>query len=266
MNAPVEPFADALRALMLGLGTLLIACFAAPWSVSDGAEFSWDVLRNAEATYPRLIALLMVASGLSALLLAILPAATIGRGLAAACLGTLSLIASEASDPQGAWWIFSWLLGMAALVAGLLLRSQYRSSLVARLIVTAGALALIVPWLVPIDGDPRIAVVLSNLGSDISLGAKLSGLVQLGVLALAGVALFAWLPAPSSAAAGVLAWIVVAVIPIVTLADLLASSDIATRISRNLGATILVPLSTAAWIALGGWGVATLVGKSLESS
>jgi hypothetical protein len=264
-NRPVEPWAGSLRALMLAFGALLIACFAAPWSLAGGADFSWDRIAAAETTHERLVPLLMAASGLVAVVLAVFPVVTAGRGLAAATVGAVAALAVAATAPDVEWRSIATALGLIALVTGLLLRSQYRSSLLARLVVTGGAAAVILPWLVPEGGVVPIGLALSVLGGDLPAGVKLAITVELLALVVAALALIAWLPAPSSAGAAALAWVVVALLPAQAILTLVLTSGAGEQLRAALHAMLISPLATAAWIALGGFGAATLIGKALES-
>jgi hypothetical protein len=264
-NSPVEPWAGSLRALMIAAGAVLLASFAAPWSLAGGAEFSWDRIAAAETTHGRLVPLLMAASGLVAVVLAIAPVVTAGRGLAAAAVGVVSAVAVAATAPDVEWRSIATAVGLIALVAGLLLRSQYRSALVARLVVTGGAVAVILPWLLPTGGIVPIGLALSVLGGDVPAEAKLVLSVELLTLVVAALALIAWLPAPSSAGAGALAWVVVALVPTQAILALIVTSGAGEQLRVALHAMLISPLATAAWLVLGGFGAATLIGKSLES-
>ena len=263
MNSPVEPWAGALRALMLGLGAMLLVGFAAPWSLSPELAFSWDRIADATTTYERLAPIMLVATGLVAVLLAVLPVAAAGRGMAAAVVGAGALIAVEASSGVGLSYVAT-RVGTLALVAGLLLRSQYRSSMLARGVVTVAALVVILLWLIPEGGASPLVVAFGALGTDAPASFKIVIAAELFTLVLAAVALFAWLPAPSSAAADMLAWLVIARIPAVALLELVLLPDAGGQLSADLFGALIFPLATAAWLALAGFGAATLFGKTLE--
>ncbi len=261
MNGPIEPWAGSLRALMLAFGALLLVCFVAPWRVSGETVFAWDHLSSADSTYLKLVPLLFAASGLVALLLAVLPVATAGRGLAAASVGLIAVVATAATEPGAGWRPSAQFVAMIALVAGLLLRSQYRSSTAARLIVTTSALAIIALWLIPAGGSVPFVAAFEALGTDIPAGMKIVLLADMLIVVVAALSLLAWISAPSSAGAGALAWVVIALLPAKAVITMIVVPDTA----HDVFDTILLPFASAAWVALGGFGAATLLGKKLET-
>jgi hypothetical protein len=261
MGAPQEPWADLLKALMLVFGIALVACFVLPWALAPKVGFSWDVIQAAEGKL-KLLPLLIGGTGLLALVLALLPLAVPVRGGAAAAVGFVPLALGALVIGEFHWHSLVMLIGALTLVSGLLVRSAYHSSIVPRIMVTIGVLCLFVPMLVP-----ELALIdLFKLVGAVPGKAKVGILIGLLVYVLAIVGLIlTWLPTPSAMGTHIVAWVLI-VWPLITslFVDLALAGEVGARIKSDMFGLLWSPVTEVAWAALLGYGVATLVGKSLE--
>jgi hypothetical protein len=244
MGAPQEPWADSLKALMLVFGIALLACFVLPWGLAPKVSFSWDLIRAAEGKL-KLYPLLIGGTGLLALVLALFPLA----------LGMLVLAPFH-------WHSLFLLISTLALVSGLLVRSAYHGSTVPRIMVTAGVLCLLIPVLVP---DATLIDLFKGIGS--APGKEKVGIliaVLFYVLAIVGLIL-TWLPTPSAMGTHIVAWLLI-VWPLVTslIVKLALGGNVGEHLKSDMVGLLWSPVTQVAWAALLGYGVASLVGKSLE--
>lgn len=264
---------------MLVFGIALVACFVLPWSLAPDTRFSWNALSDAAGKF-KLPPLLIAGSGVLAVILSRLPLSMSARGLAAALVGftpvalqafllsqTPFMLSPAQGGPGGAdipvWQLAMLVLSALTLVSGLLLRSQYHTSFLPKLMVTAGAACLLLPLLLD---EPSIIDILGELGNA-------PGKVQLMfiillmpvVLAIVGLIL-AWLPTEGAAGTHVVAWLLI-IWPLVVSLVLniaLVEAGMSSHIKANLYLIFWLPTVAVAWTALTGYGVAAFVGKSLE--
>jgi hypothetical protein len=209
---------------------------------------------------------LIPGTGLLAVLLGSLPLPAMGRGIAAACLGLVPIVYGLVGGGKFDALSLVHALAGLGLVAGLILRSQYKGSMAARILTTAGALAVIAMFVIPMSkyGDKMGVKVMFDTLSDAAGKGKVQPIMNLLPLVLAIFALLVWIPGPSGAGAIIMAWIWI-VLPLLTaVVLLLVSSDIGATLKGNLGGVVWVPSAAMAWTALFGYGVATVVGKQLE--
>src|SRR5687768_16688244 len=101
------------------------------------------------------------------------------------------------------------LIGLLTLIPGLLLRSEYRDSIMPRILVTIGALCVLVPLLIP-SGDSIPLVNMFKGIIDAEGTGKVMAIISLLPVLLALLSLLAWLPAPASGGAYVFAWLFIA--------------------------------------------------------
>jgi hypothetical protein len=261
MGAPQEPWADSLKTLMLVFGVALIACFVLPWALAPKVGFSWDVIRAAEGKL-KLYPLLIGGTGLLALVLALLPLAVPVRGGAAAAVGFVPLALGMFVISTFHWHSLFLLISALTLVSGLLVRSAYHSSIVPRIMVTVGVVCLLIPMLVP---DASLIDMFKGIGSAPGKD-KVGILIALVfyVLAIVGLIL-TWLPTPSAMGTHIVAWLLI-IWPLVIslIVELALAGDVGVRIKSDMFALLWSPVTQIAWAALLGYGVASLVGKSLE--
>jgi hypothetical protein len=265
MHAPVEPWADSLKLLMMIFGVLLIAGFVAPWSAADKMIFSWSALTADGPAFMKVVPLMLVATGALALVLGLLPLATIGRGLAAALLGAAPIVYLNVGGGGVTWQAIVGLLGTLTLVSGLLIRSEYRGAMLGRLMVTVGAICVLLPVLIPVGGQVPLVGMFKMIGAAPGKG-KVLAILPLIPVALAVASLLAWLPSPSSAGALVIAWIFILWAIIAAILTLVIGGNIGDVLKADLAGTLWMPLATVAWVGLTGYGIATIAGKSLEHS
>ena len=265
MSRPIEPWANFFRVMMPILGIVLIGAFAAPWGVgNEGTIFSWTGFDNL-SDVDKIARLALVGTGTLAILFGLLPMGTLSRGIAACFIGLFAAFATSlAAVAQVDWLPIIKTLGVILLVSGLLVRSQYKTALIARLLVTLGASAIIVPVIVPTSqGIPLVALLeqLTSGSGDLAMFAA----VQVLPIALAGICLLAWIPAPSSAGARPLAWVWIlwAVITAGTML-ILRGGDIVTNFKGAIHVHLWTPIASTAWTAMIGYGLATIIGKRLE--
>jgi len=262
MGRPVEPFADRLRVVLLAFGVLLLAAFCTPLT-TDPMGFHWNVIADS-AGKAKIDPLLLGAVGLLGLAMALLPLAYAGRAAMAAVLGAVPMILGVALAGSFHWQELVSVFGTLALVSGLLVRSEYRGAMLPRILVTIGVVLTLVPWLIPEGGTLPLVGLFKMIG-DAPGKAKVAAVLQVVPILLAVIALVAWIPAPSSAGASAIAWLI--------LLWPLVAHGIALVVAGDLGATIKASPFTAlmAWAkpvgyaAFGGFGLAALFGKQLES-
>ena len=267
-GAPFEPFNDGLRACLIVFGVLLLAAFAVPMTIEPAMTFRWDVLKSDQLdALAKFDHIYLAAAGVLALVFGLVPLATVPRGALAAVLGlvplTLTLV-NHLKGPKVEWQFILGFIAALTLVAGLLLRHEYRSAMLGRLLATVGALCVLVPLLVPVGGgDPPIKAFLTQL-TDGDGEAKVRAIVQLLPFILAMASFLVWMPAPSSAGAKVIAWLFILTGVIVSYSGLLIRGHLADVLKVSLNASLLTGWVFAAWAALLGYGLATVFGKNLE--
>jgi hypothetical protein len=259
-SAPVEPWAEALKTLMLVFGVLLIACFVAPWRVMSGQTvFSWTLLGSDMPVALKIIPILLAATGVMAVVLGALPMSVLPRGFAAAGIG-LAPIVYGAVTPSFEWQGLLSLVGAVTLVSGLLVRSQYTGALAGRIMATIGAICVLLPLLIPDGGQVPLVGAMKALGSNQTVPA----LALLVPALLALVAMIVWLPPPTHAGAHIAAWLFI-VWPLVTSILLwLNGGHLSDTLRGGLDTVLYLPIAAMAWAALAGYGVASVVGKQLE--
>lgn len=256
---PVEPWRSSLRAILIVWGILLVAAFAAPVTVNP-LTFNWDAIihRTGRAEIPLL---LIAAIGLLGIVVGAIPMPPLARGIFATLLGlsgmVVPMILTGAMPP---WLVIAPLAGLVVAVASLLTRNEYTESVIARILVTLSIVALLLPWLVPQGGGiPLLGFVKSIVHGDIST-SQISVIITI-VLAL--LCLLVWLPGPATGGAGMFAWLFL-LLPLV-------SHVLAVVLEGDVGHMITTPHAMlAAWVpassylAFAGYGLATVLGKTLE--
>ena len=280
---PIEPWKDSLRLIMFIWGALLLGAFATPVSI-DPLTFNWDAVIHAGGAKDALPPLIMAAVGLLSIVVAAIPLSPAPRGAIAALLALAGVIVPTVINDLPPWTTLVATVGMLVLIPSLLTRHEYRDSTVPRILVTLGSLAALVPWVVP--QHDRIPLVELFKGAIDSPGKEkiilILVLVQIVILVLA---LLAWLPAPSSGIAKALAWILIMWPLVMHAAFLFLLGDpamvektpfagAASWISGNgglfggEGGGMMAMLTGGgigvAYLALIGYGGATVIGKNLE--
>lgn len=265
MISPQEPWADTLGTLMLVLGIALIACFVLPWRLSPDVSFSWSVLAAGPGKL-RLSPLLIAGTGVLAVVLSLLPLTVLARGIAAAALGLVPLaILGLVVEPLH-WTSPIEVLASATLVSGLLLRSEYSTALTARVLVTVGVVCTLFLWVLPQNGHVPLATAFDSIASA-PIRVKIVTIFELLWIVPVLLALLAWLPAPSTGGAKILAWVLITEPVAMSVLRLLVGtppSGLAEVLKAGLYPQLLAPVALMAWRALTGYGLATVVAKRLE--
>lgn len=278
---PIEPWKDALPMMMFIWGGLLIAAFVTPIS-TDPMAFNWDAIIHGEGTQ-KLGPLILAATGLLTVAMAAIPLAAGARGMMALLLGLtgvfVPMFVGGAVPP---WQSIVATTGMVMLPMSLLARHEYRDASLPRILVTVGALCTLVPFVVPVNGTV-VLVELFKAVIDAPGALKVLLILVLGQVTLVVLSLLAWLPAPASGGAKPIAWMLI-LYPLVMHAAMLflvgdpanitntpyagamswvagggggAGGEMAALFGG--GASIGV-----AYLAITGYGGATVLGKQLE--
>jgi hypothetical protein len=288
---PNDPFAGALPIVLIVFGVLLLAAFVVPLNTQRETFFWWDGLDKMPGKI-KVMPLLLAGAGLLGVLLGAIPLSSTGRGAVAAALGVVGILYPAIALPEEFQWQgLSTALGTVLLPAGLLLRSAYRDAALGRVLATVGAIAVIVPFLVPVHDQMPIQSYLDVLSSDAKGFLKVAAGMQIARVAIAALALLAWIPGPSEGGAKAIAWTWIVVAIVAHFAILIAAGDIGDALEespslalisgiepmsvmRGAGGggkdAMLAALATpsgvvaSAYIAFAGYGLATLLGKNLE--
>ena len=149
------------------------------------------------------------------------------------------------------------------LIGGLLLRQGYRSAVLARIPVTVGVVCILLPYLIPEQGKLPL-VMLFDMLADMPGKGKVVPILFLVPIVVALLSLLAWIPGPSSAAAKIFAWIMIVWPVVAALVTLLIGGDIGAHIKADMHGVFWVPIASMGWLAFAGYGLASVVGKSLE--
>jgi hypothetical protein len=265
-SRPVEPFTDGLKLVLLSFGILLLGAFATPLQ-TDPMAFHWNAIIDAPGV-AKLQGLMLVATGVIALVIALMPLAAIPRGAIAAGVG-IFIIATPIiqAGAIGPWQELVKTIATIGLVGGLLVRHEYREAMLGRILTTIGAVAVLAIYLIPVGGgDPPLIGMFKALVDAPKAEMKIAAIIALVPAILAIVSLLCWLPAPSSAGAKPLAWtwIVYPAVAIVALGLIGSGGEVAGWIKHSPFGALMSWVPAAAAAAFTGYGVATIAGKSLE--
>jgi hypothetical protein len=259
---PVEPWRDRLRLVMFVWGALAIGAFVTPLSI-DPTTFHWDAILHGEGI-AKVVPLLLAAVGALSILLAAIPMHAVPRGALAAVLGLAGLVVPVCLLGLPPWQALIELGGTLALIPGLLARHEYVDATVPRVLVTIGVACALVIFLVPEGGEIPLVMLVKALIDAPGL-AKIAPAIQVGTIALVVLALLVWLPAPATAGAKVLAWLVILWPTLIAqIGALLVTDDVGSAIKTRPYAAVMAWAPTAAFFALASYGLATVIGKQLE--
>jgi len=266
-SQPIEPWRDSLRLMMFLWGVALLAAFAAPLSTSP-LRFNWTLILDGEGM-ARLPPLLLAAIGFLSVVLAAIPMPAAARGGIAALLGLAGIAVPIALTGLPAWQLLLPMIGTLLLVPSLLVRNEYRDALVPRILVTLGAIGVLLPALLPQNGAIPLVSTFKDL-IDQPGTAKIPQALSVGLIFIVVMSLLAWLPAPVTGAAKLWAWLLIlwAFITHVTLlvvsghvGDVVVTTPNATVIAWVAGEGVVLG---SAYLVLVGYGLASVVGKQLE--
>ena len=266
-SQPIEPWRDSLRLMMFLWGVALLAAFAVPLHTSP-MQFNWTVILEGAGT-ARLPPLLLAAIGLLSVILAAIPMPPVARGGIAALLGLAGIAVPIVLAGLPAWQLLLPRIGTLLLVPILLVRNEYRDAVIPRILVTLGAIAILLPSLLPQHGAIPLVSTFKDL-IDQPGTAKIPQALSVALIFIVVMSLLAWLPAPVTGAAKLWAWLLIlwAFITHVTLlviggnlGDVIVSTPNATAIAWVAGEGAVLG---SAYLVLVGYGLASVVGKQLE--
>jgi hypothetical protein len=270
---PIEPWRDNLRLMMFMWGVALLVAFATPLRTSPDLLFNWKLILDGEST-TRLPLLVLAGVGLLSVIVAAIPMPSAPRGLLAALLGLAGVFVPILLVAVPPWRPLISLIGMLLLVPSLILRSEYRSAALPRILVTLGAAGVLAPFVVP-EGNAILLVnifkgVIEQAGS-----AKVEPALALGLIVIVVMSLLAWLPAPVTGGAKLWAWLLILWALIVHVAHLVLAGNLGDVITKSpnqalvswiaggAGASTGIAIGSA-YLVLVGYGLASVVGKQLE--
>jgi hypothetical protein len=271
VGAPVEPYKDGIKLVLIAFGVALLAVFAAPMALEPELGFRWDLLSSDKLdALAKFDHVYFAAAGLLALVFGAVPLATVPRGALAAVLGLVPfalLLVNHVRGPKVDWQFLVGLGAAFTLVPGLLLRNEYRSQMLPRILTTIGVACLLVAvYVVPKNGGDLPLVAMFKAIGDAPGKGKVMAILALMPFVLAVLSLLVWLPPPTTAGAKLIAWLFIVVGIILAYADLALGEKIGDQIKGGFNAKLVAPWAGAAWAAFLGYGLATIFGKSLEHS
>jgi hypothetical protein len=259
-SRPIEPWKDSLRLMMFIWGGALLVVFATPLTV-ENFTFHWDAIVDGKGM-EKLTPLVMASIGLLSIVLALIPTSPAPRGLLAGLLGLAGIALPFVLDKVTDWKAYLPLAATLFLIPGLLIREEYRESILPRIMVTIGVLALLVPMLLPQNSQLPLVDLFKQV-IDAPGKAKVAPLLQLGYIVVIVLSLLAWLPAPASGGAKVFAWLLLLWPGVVLLTMLIVNDLIADAVTKAPNTVIIWAVATA-YSVLVGYGFATVIGKKLE--
>jgi len=273
---PIEPWKDSLRTMMFIWGALLVAAFVTPLS-TDPMAFNWDAILHAEGT-AKLPPLILAAVGLLTIVMAAIPLASGARGMMALLLGLSGVFVPALLGGMPPWQSLVAMIGMVMLPMGLLARNEYTDASLPRLLITVGAIAYLLPFVLPVNGTVPL-VALFTFVIDAPGGMKILIILMLAQITLVVLSLLCWLPSPATGAAKPIAWMLILFPLAMHLATLFLVGD-PSNISHTPyeglmswvagggggeggGGMGMVSIGVA-YLAITGYGGATFLGKQLE--
>src|SRR5689334_17447393 len=269
MSRPLEPWRDSTRLMMFLWGVALLVAFATPLTTNPKLTFFWNGLTEG-AVSTRLPILMIAAVGLLSLIIAAVPMHSAPRGLIAALLGLAGVAVPIALIGVPPWQALSSMIGVLVLVPGLLVREEYRHATLPRILVTAGAVGVLLPFLVPQGGAIPLVAVFKGLFDHPGVG-KVEPILALGLVIIVVMSLLAWLPAPVTGGAKVWAWFLILWALIVHVTMLVVGGSIGDAIKASPNHALLPWITGgqafaigSAYLALVGYGLASVIGKQLE--
>ncbi|HEY0192366.1 MAG TPA: hypothetical protein VGC42_14700 [Kofleriaceae bacterium] len=269
----IDPYRRTLPMMMFLWGVALLAVFATPLTTSP-MTFHWTTVLEG-AGLARLIPLTFAAVGLLGVLLAVIPMPSYLRGLLAALLGLAGIaMPFVVAGVVPGWQALVPLAGALIIIPALIMRAEYRDSLFARLLVTFGAAALLLPFLLPQNGVIPLVDTFKQLIEAPGLGRVAPALIVVYVVIVV-MALLAWLPSPITGGAIVWAWMLILWGLVVHVVELVLAGGIPEKLTGAPNATLLgwvvgldadkaSPLLGAAYLVFVGYGLAAFLGKQLE--
>ncbi len=258
---PIEPWKDALKFMMLVWGAVALATFATPAHV-DPMGFMWDVILHGQGKQ-KLFPLIWASVGIVSIVCAVVPLDSLPRGIVAAVLGlagiVVPVVTAEAMPP---WQLLLPMLGMLALIPGLLIRHEYVESIVPRIMVTVGVVAVLVPYLIPANGQiPLVGIFKGLIEAPGEL--KIAFIVDIVKIVVVVTTLLVWMPGPATGGGKILAWVLLLFAVGEFAIDLALAGKIDLIVKKS-------PIALVMWApalvfsVLWSYGSATIIGKQLE--
>lgn len=259
---PIEPWRDKLRMMMFIWGAVMLVVFATPLSV-DPLHFKWDELSGAPAK-ALINTVLPAAIGLLAIVFGSIPMPTFARGIVATVLGLAAMfvpIGLHGEVPP--WQALLLFAALLTLIPGLLVRNEYTDSLTARILVTIGVICMLLPLLVPENGELPLVGLFKTL-IDAPGKAKVGPILHVGLIVVVVMSLLAWMPAPATGAAKIFAWTILLWAALEdTVAEILTAHDPTDVFTKTPSQAVAWGLVAATLVFIG-YGGATVIGKQLE--
>jgi hypothetical protein len=273
--SPTEPWAGSLRLMLILFGLALILTFIAPAHIGgDNMVFGWSILTADAPIKVKLLPLVLAAGGVLALLFGLLPVPTSARGIVAVIVGLAPIVVGlvlgggmSIAGPFGnSWQGYLILSGLIIGPAGLLIRSQYRSAGLGRIMSLVGCGAILAVFLVPDHGSIPLVEMFKALGGGHGLGFAMIWMLVLAVSAILGV-LLCLMPSSTSAGTGIIALMIIFWPFVLMVAGIISaiSNGAAVGDLFKQPPMILGIIDTLAFFMLSAYGLATVFGKSLEA-
>jgi hypothetical protein len=263
MGRPTEPYNDIMKLVLIGFGAALLAYFVVPASTSP-MGFQWDLIIHGGGKMI-MLPLFIVAAGILGLVFGLMPLAPVARGGLAALLGLVPLVLLATVVSSFNWQALALLVGGVLLVGGLLLRHEYTSDPLPRIFTIVGAVAVMLPYIVPhfVLGDVFEALFKSfGHPGDLLKVLQVAGPVILAVIAI----VVAVIPGPATGGAKGVAWAYLLWPALLFYGMLIDVGHIGDVIKASPGPALLGWVPATSYMAFAGYGFAVLFGKQLEMS
>jgi hypothetical protein len=248
-------------AVCLVMGIVSLLYWLIPPSISP-MRFSWEALGgNGPMTF-KFISLFPAIIGVVGILLAIVPAPTVARGIIGAllCIGAIVAPLTVDADMNLDWVLkIGGLVGPIVVIAGLIYRDAFRSSMLGRIVTVIGALISVAVVVIPRNDSMPLVEMFRGLVGD--GGDKMQTFFALVPVVLIILAVFlVWIPSPSAAGAKSIAWLLILWVLAATVSKLIAVGHIA-DVVKSTPSAFLAWAPVAAIFAIGGYGLAAAFGK-----
>ena len=248
-------------------GGVLILAFLTPTSLEPALSFHWDTIIDKPGKQ-KIAPLILAAAGLLSIVLAIIPTSPSPRGLLAGFLGLIGIVLPlllSLSGEVGLGQILYLVMfvGLIMLVPGLLIRNEYRESMLPRILVTVGVLCVLALYLIPVDDKLGIVGIFDRL-IDGEGKQKILAIFALLPIIYAVVSLLVWLPSPSTGLGKVMAWLWITLFPLREITAFLINGNIGAQIEASPFKSLMEWAPVSGYLVLLGYGFATVLGKQLE--
>ncbi len=258
---PIDPYRDSLRLVLFAFGILLIGAFCTP--LSGAPSFHWNTILDAAQMKDKLPPLLLAVVGVMSIVLASLPLPSAVRGILSALFAVAALMTPLLLVGFPPWRPALTFFAPLLLLPGLLLRQEYRSQIVPRLLVTVGALAILAAVAIPDHGQVPLLGMIDRVIDSPGTG-KVPPILALVVLLLVVLSLLAWLPAPGSGGAKVIAWLLIFFPAVMHFQGLILGESLVDAIKAAPYTAAMGWAPEVAYPAILAYGLAATIGKIFE--